>query len=854
MLRLLLLVIILTTAVNTYAADNRRIKILNIISEELVEVGKISRQAGGNNPNLLLKKAELLLERGRLQLEAENERYLSLDPKTRTTANRERYFRTSKNSFREAKITCQDIIRKFPSYEFIGDVYFILAYYSKESGDYKSALVNFNKARVSTQNNKVQLKSEIAMAEIFYTLNQCDKAVKLYSRVIPKVDDKWKSKDLYNYGWCLYKTGNADQAIEALKESHRLSQKTAYIDMGSRVEKDIIIFYVSANRLKEGLSFINKKGRDKNIAIQELVKRLKDGGELAKAESLLKSFIKQTPANERAPYYLMLYKLYENLDWKKSAKLSLILKNEKLNASQAQEARGLALAKLSYIQNLLVKKRNESTLEKRAMAQAVEAHSLLAFSNDIKSNYKVSLAVAEAYNISGMNKKAFNSYMKSMEIAKSLKSSSLQKLSLDGALKTVATQDLNDLKLVYNKYLEYSPRGEKAPSIYEKLFQIHLQNKDLVSAEDTLKAYQKNFPRNLSKQEGMLALLFEQYQASGKMSSVRSWMSQINTGTFKVSPSYRARLTTLSNSIVEREAATLIKGGQWEKAIDKYKIAYSKNKDKETKADIALNIAQLYDSKKQTHLMKPWLEKSISLMGSKQVKNSEGILSTLLQSIFYNGYTKESFNLSQKAWVKSCRSMTLFKNAIVISKAFMASKNVKSLFRQARKCLPVGEINSLEASYNEELAMTQNGFNLREQNKLQRLKSIESSILKRKLSSNINTLSGQIKTTLSELSQINNYLSQIKNESVEKILGFQSLLSAYSSTQSKIQAFINKTKIKEVKSSLKPVLITLSSQRTSSFKRALSTISQRKNYTNFNHGLLRFLDIGKNKSKFRESL
>ena len=828
-------------------SSERRDKILDIIKEEIQEVNKISNQAGGNNPSLLLKKAELLLEKGRLELEAENEKYLSLSPQTRSRVSKERYFTQSKRSFQQARVVCQRIIREHPGYEYIGDVYFILAYYSKELGDYKNALRNFNKARVSSKKEKVRLKSEIAMAEIFYSINQCPRAIKLYRGAISRMNDKWKTKDLYNYGWCLYKSGQPEAAIEALKESHFLSQKPQYIDMGSRIERDIIIFYVSANKLNEGLRFINKSGRDKEQAINELIKRLKDGGDFKQAEQLLIKLAEISPADQKAKYYLMLYKLYENIDWKKSSRVAIELKKSQLSQNQLIEARNLALRKMSYVQALLVRSKKESASSKLLMAATVEANGILAMGDKPQDNFKIYLAIAESYSLARRNQKAFAYYMKSLEDAKRLQSRNFQKISLEGALKVVSNNNLNDLEKVYSEYLKFAPKVPKSAQIYEKLFQVYMKQGKDEQALNLVKQYQQNFPRNIKQREAMLALLFKSYDQKKQSQKTQSLLSQIQSGKIAVTPLYKQRLVNLSNSLLEKDAARLIQSGDWKQAVEKYKLAFSQNSNNTTKADIALNIAQLYDSQKNYPESKTWTQKSVKLMSSTQVTKSQNILNTLNQNLFYSGYITQSAQISRDAWLKACRQLKLFKNTMILVKA--SEMNAKALFQRAYRCLPRVEVNKIQRSFYDNSTQQVSQTELA---KLKNMKSLERHIVGTKLSSNIDTFSTQIKSTLSKLTRLNNLLSTINSNAQEKIQGFYSLLYAYASAEKKVKDYINNTKVAEVKASLKPVLLNLTNQKKEIFKKSLSHISKFKNYTPYNHDLLQFLGIGSGTSYRRK--
>ena len=535
----------------------------------------------------------------------------------------------------------------------------------------------------------------------------------------------------------------------------------------------------------------------------------------------------------------MLYKLYENIDWRKSSRVAIELKKGQLTQDQILEARTLALRKMSYVQSLQLRSKKESASSKLMMAGAVEANGILALGNNPQENFKIYLATAESYTLAKRNSKAFAYYMKSLDVSKKIKSRNFQKISLEGALKVVSNNNLNDLENVYKEYLEFASRDRKSAQIYEKLFQVYMKQNKQDQALKLVGDYQRNFPKNIKQREAMLALLFKNYDQNKQTQKTQYLLGLIQTGKVIVTPQYRQRLVNLSNSMLEKDAAKLIQSGDWKQAVEKYKLAFSQNSSRSTKADIALNIAQLYDSQKNFIESKNWTEKSVQLMNSTQVSKNQDILNTLNQNLFYSGYISQSAAISKNAWLKSCREVKLFRNTMILVKASQIDD--KSLFQQAYRCLPRTEVSKVQRSFYDTGKVNVSRSELA---KLKNMKSLEQHIVNTKLSSNIDTFSTQIKSTLSKLARLNNLLSGIQAKSQEKIQGFHSLLYAYASAEKKVKDYISSSKVKEVKASLQPVLKNLTDQKKDTFKRALSHISKFKNYTNYNHDLLQFLGIG----------
>ena len=73
--------------------DQRRTEIIRIVDEELSEVYRLAQQQDFRQPDTILRISELNLEKARHWKEAENEKYLALEPEKRRNADKKSYFR-----------------------------------------------------------------------------------------------------------------------------------------------------------------------------------------------------------------------------------------------------------------------------------------------------------------------------------------------------------------------------------------------------------------------------------------------------------------------------------------------------------------------------------------------------------------------------------------------------------------------------------------------------------------------------------------------------------------------------------------------------------------------------------------
>ncbi len=262
MLKYLFLFLFISTAfAQKLTLDERRTKILKIVDEELAEVSRLAKQQNYKDPNILVRMSELNLEKARLWKEVENEKFLAIPPEKRRDMNKDSFFSKSTKYFNDANQTAYAVVTRFPKYKGLNEVYYILAFNNKELGRHEEAQKFFklSNAKASKGNDKVGAKSRLALADYYFNDHKYKEAVGLYETSINVLDEKWWTKDAFNLAWCYYRTRRYEKAISLMQEVHEKSSNSKYVDMRGQVERDIGIFYVDSNRLKDAITFYEKQ-------------------------------------------------------------------------------------------------------------------------------------------------------------------------------------------------------------------------------------------------------------------------------------------------------------------------------------------------------------------------------------------------------------------------------------------------------------------------------------------------------------------------------------------------------------------------------------------------------------------
>ena len=94
-------------------ANDRSSYLLELIDSELSEVKRLNKQINARDPELLLRMAELYLERARVLKEVENRKFLSLSAKKRRRINKRSFFSKSNSYFVKAQKVSYFILKKF---------------------------------------------------------------------------------------------------------------------------------------------------------------------------------------------------------------------------------------------------------------------------------------------------------------------------------------------------------------------------------------------------------------------------------------------------------------------------------------------------------------------------------------------------------------------------------------------------------------------------------------------------------------------------------------------------------------------------------------------------------------------
>lgn len=689
MLKYLLITLIIFEA--AFAArltlDDRRKKILSIVDEELAEVSRLAKQQNYKSPDTLLRVSELNLEKARLYREVENEQYLSIPVEQRRNVNKNSYFEQSNNFFKTANTSAEAVVKRFPKYKSIGDVYYILAYNYKELGNDKLAQKYFQLSSGSSTDPKVSVKSKLALAEYYYNDRKYSAAIPLYEASINKIDEKWWTKDTFNLAWSYYRVKNYDKAIALMREVHQKSGGK-YVDMRSSVERDIGIFYVDGNRINDAIKFFDGLGINYTEQFIKIANAIVGQGRFEQAEKLLDRVEgiekDQKRRNEILLAKLVLFDKYNKVNehLKVSTQLVAIHKQSPLEKAQFdqlsyqvnKQAAELQKATASEVYKTVPKVRKQK-------GQAAIAYFEL--SAQLSPNEKSEKVFYQAETAFASNQfaKALGLYITAFDGAKAKNDSKLLSQSVEGMLSSLGQPSLGKKTAdryyvpVYSRYISFDSKTTRANSIFVKLFNSQYDSGDIVGAEKTMTDFSQNFPKDYKTQEGMLAKVMEHYRKKKDYGTVKAYVNKINEGQFKVSNKYAEALRSLMTKIqIEGVQQSLEKGDKSVALKGYHQIYDSPESTPKAKINAAYNLSALYYEMGETNQSYQWSVTAIKDMDVADVTKFADSFLSIASGLFLKQQFPQSSDLSLRMLAKLCREnssnkVIAYKNAIYIALA-----------------------------------------------------------------------------------------------------------------------------------------------------------------------------------------
>jgi len=669
--------------------DERRRGILAIVEEELSEVSRLAKQQDYRSPDTLLRLSELNLEKARLWREVENEKYLSIPPEERRKGQKNSYFTNSNKFYAAANSSALMVVKRFPKFKNIGEVYYILAFNLKELGKHQEARKYFILVTKNVSPKlEISSKSKLVLADYSYNDHEYAKAVTFYESSINNIDDRWWTKDSFNLAWSYYRTKMFDKAISLMKEIHRRSSNEKYVDMRGLVERDIGIFYVDAGKMNEAIKFYEGLGLNYSEQFLKIAVAITSQGRFSQAETLLEQASKfEKNREKRVEILLAQLDLFEKFNkipqhLKVSEELVGLQQKSSLTEDQLKKLVFHIDSKAAQLQKATASNlyQNVPKTKNQKSKQAIRYFELSAILSPGEKSEKVFFQAETAYAANNYSK-ALELYVQAFDSAKEHGDKKIMSQSMEGMLSSLGKDEL-DKKVtnqyyvtVYSRYLSVDSKSDRAKSIYLKLFNSQFDSGNISGAEQTMTGFAKNFPTDYKTQEGMLAKVMDYYRIKKDYTKVKSYIARINDGDFKVSKKYADALRSLITKIQIEGVQQSLDKGEKATALKGYHLIYDNSESTaKAKVNASYNLAALYYELGDSSKSYKWATVAIKDMEVSDVNKFADSYLSIAAGLFLKQHFQQSADLSHRIVARLCRNNSsnkeiAYKNAVFISLA-----------------------------------------------------------------------------------------------------------------------------------------------------------------------------------------
>ncbi len=705
------------------SVKDRRNDLLKVLNEEQQEIQRLSRQFQNRNPELLLRIAQIHMDKARILREIETEKYLEIDAAKRGGINKQKLYAQSHGHVLQAQKLCKQIVSRFPQFKDKADVYFIMAYNATELGNVKQARTYYNQAsRYSKKVSETKIKANLALANLHYNDARYAAAIPLYEESLRAKKDQWWTKDAFNLAWCYFRTKRYDNAIRQMESIYKLSKSNKFIDMSQGVVRDLALFFAEAGKIKDGVRFYESIGENIAKHLILMSKRMIAEGKYTKAQTAVEEGLRAAKTTEEKVAFhtlsLELYGKYMKVGshYKSAKVLFPYYKQNKLDDDQLTRYRYEVQRMGALLQKDVLKKSTQQVKKTREYkAQMAGEYFELMSQIDPKQSVKMMYLKGETLYYARMYRSALDAYDKSYILAQKEGDKKFQMDSVKGEMaclvkNALSGKEKDDYYLKsYERYLSLDNRSDKANQIYQNLFKIHEDRGDIAKYTDILERYHKDFPQESKKQEIMLASVMEYYNKRNDHAAIRNWIQRINRKEFTVSAKYAAKLKQLLTSMQMGEAQLAQTRGEKAKALQGFvKAANDPESTAKARKTSTHNVAILYYELGAVQEMYDWTQKSIALLSTGELLAFEDTYLLISAELFNRDRYDLSIQLSETIFNQLCatshkRKDQIFKNVVYMKLAQGQTDQALSFIDTGVRCkVPAdsildGKLETLEA-------------------------------------------------------------------------------------------------------------------------------------------------------------
>jgi hypothetical protein len=689
----------LTVSANKDAKHD--IKLSKILKRELSLAQKISKSRKHRDPNLLYRIIENSSELFFVTQRIENRAFLKAPVKERLRKKKEYFFRGSTKIFQQLNGLSQKFVKGYPKYPKVGKVYFTLGILAAEV-EKKLLAIEYLKRAVQTSRNlpEIQILAYDKLAEIYYNDKKYKLASPIYSILLEKRNALWWSKYAYNQAWCFLKFQRYDDALGLLKKVIYFRKKGRQVEFKREALKNSYIFYIYAERFREGAKLLQKMYPE---GLYDMIK-------LGISKGFMKDSIyalqlaKNSMYKNREEYYDFVFRVLELLKEDKafaffhselqSLKKYIVKRKipKKLKKDYNQNFKNY----LAEIQGYIAKNpfKNNSIINQRVSILFLLLDILLI--TDPSKKYKYTMYKGDLYFYQGKMNKALISYYNAAKMAPKKDQKFIKKvvLSMLASLSKLKENKANTkyYKYAYETYVKISPKDSKSLIFYPKIFTIYFTAKNYSKSHKVLYEFKSHFPRAIKDQNRMLKSLMDYYQKKDDYTNFNRYVREIEKGIFKFPKTETTKLRHLANRMFFTYATRIMQKKDYKTALKHFKLIVRNNEfHLDVKQKSSYNIFFIYWEMKKPDPSVEWLIKWYKQLSPKEREKNRSTLFDITMKLYIDRNFKLASKLSAYSYSAFCSTNIsekeeLFYNTVSYNFAEKKKAFVANALKTYKKC------------------------------------------------------------------------------------------------------------------------------------------------------------------------
>jgi hypothetical protein len=609
-------------------------KLMNLVNREIQTI----RNNKYSGPELKHRLFELYSEKIKLIKEKENLTLLKSDPKSVATNGKDSFFKASREQYMTAQKYAINLIKEYPKYERISEIYYALAINSRDYGTSQET-EQFLKLSIKTskENSKTMYNAKTALAEFYYNSKKYNEAISYYQDILKTNDDEWYGKHLYNASWCYLKERNFKKALELIKASFETTKNKKFVSMREQINNAIGIFYVQGDATREGIEFYEKNTTPSAPWLLIMATSSMNKNNFSLTEEVLRAALKDTQ-KRKDPKMEMKVRLAQLEIYRESKKDELYFDtaNNILDLSKKHildpDDMSVAINKIKEVAgfmqiNLVKDKTREDVVFNKEDYKKIMRYFDILSSIDKKNKNQYRYYQGETALSTHDYQTALKYYVRSVMNSKMAKDKGeVTRKSLDAMLSTIEMAKLKKPKedeytiFAFKNFVLIYPQSDKSQTIYQKLFSKYFELHKTKKAVNILLVYKLNYKEDVKIHREMLTQILDTYIKEKNTDKLAYWVNKIEKGYLSFDSEYIQNSIAILGGLLFDKYQAMEKLGNFKEAMKGYESIYdSKQYPTRTKAEAAYAIAALYQEQNHAKDSYKWLKKSLEIYENKDL-------------------------------------------------------------------------------------------------------------------------------------------------------------------------------------------------------------------------------------------